>query len=145
MAITFGMVVLYVRDLQRSIEFYRLLGLDVPDPLADRPVSIYRTASGVSFVLTTGEIARRFDPDWGQPGPGYQQVLEFVVDDDVAVDAKWSELTAAGHPGRSAPSTPSGIYSALVDDPDGNVILISSDPAAKPVRVGASAEVREDE
>lgn len=134
MGIQFGMVVLYARDLERTIAFYRLLGLDVPDPFPDRPVSLLRTDSGVGFVFTTERTARSFDPDWVRPDGGYQQVLEFVVDDDAAVDAAWSTLTSAGHRGRSAPGAPNGIYSAMVDDPDGNVLLVSSDPAARPGR-----------
>jgi catechol 2,3-dioxygenase-like lactoylglutathione lyase family enzyme len=134
MGIQFGMVVLYARDLERTIAFYRLLGLEVPDPFPDRPVSLLRTGSGVSFVFTTERTARLFDPAWVRPEGGYQQVLEFVVDDDAAVDAAWAALTAAGHHGRTPPGAPNGIYSAMVDDPDGNVLLISSDPAARPVR-----------
>jgi hypothetical protein len=31
-----------------------------------------------------------------------------------------------------APASPTGIYAALVDDPDGHVVVISSDPNASP-------------
>jgi predicted lactoylglutathione lyase len=78
------MIALEVRDLQRSIEFYRLL------------------------------------------------FLEFFVGDDAAVDAEWEKLTSAGYSGRRAPAKTVGPYAAMVDDPDGNVVLISSDAAADP-------------
>lgn len=51
------------------------------------------------------------------------------------VDETWNRLTGAGHHGRMAPGTQTGLYAALVDDPDGNVVLISSDPAANPAGV----------
>lgn len=129
MQIQFGMIVLYARDLQKSIEFYRVLGLEIPDPRPNRPVSIYRTPSGLSIIFTTDEVAARYDPGWVRPERGYQQVMEFVVADDKAVDTVWDALTAAGHHGRIAPARINGPYAALVDDPDGNVVLISSDVA----------------
>ena len=125
-----GMVILDVEDLERSLAFYRLLGLDVPDPFADRPVSLLRMDSVVSLVLIQG-FAARVDPSWVRP-ESYQQVMEFLVGDDAAVDAEWERLTAAGYHGRMAPARPTGVYAAMIDDPDGNVVLISSDPAADP-------------
>ena len=127
--IRFGMVVLIVRDLQRSIAFYRLLGLEIADPLEDRPVSLSKLTDDVTLVLVTEDFAR-LDPAWARPEGGYQQLLEFLVDDDAAVDARWQQLTGAGHPGRQAPAKTFGPYAAIVDDPDGNVTLITSDPKA---------------
>jgi predicted lactoylglutathione lyase len=132
MGIQLGMIALEVRDLQRSIEFYRLLGLQIPDPFPDRPVSVYRMDSGVSLILAEG-FAAAADPDWARPeGDGYQIFMEFFVGDDAAVDAEWEKLTSAGHHGRRAPAKTVGPYAAMIDDPDGNVVLISSDPAADP-------------
>ncbi|MEV6846654.1 VOC family protein [Actinoplanes sp. NPDC051411] len=129
MELQLGMIGLDVRDLQRSVEFYRLLGLAMPDPFPDRPVSLLRMESGVSLVLAEG-FAAGADPDWERPDRGYQQFLEFFVGDDAAVDEQWNRLTAAGHHGRMAPRKTTGPYAAMIDDPDGNVVLISSDPAA---------------
>ena len=130
MGVTFAMVVLEVRDVRRSVAFYRLLGLDVPDPLGDRPVSVCRLGNGVKLVLTEA-FASRHDPTWVRPEAGYQQLLEFYAGDDAAVDAEWARLTAAGCHGRMAPRQTAGPYAAMVDDPDGNVILLTSDPAAR--------------
>jgi predicted lactoylglutathione lyase len=127
--IQLGMVVLEVRDLHRSIAFYRDLGLDVPDPHPDRPVASYRMASGVTLLLVQG-FAGLVDPDWVRPERGYQQVLEFYVGEEAEVDALWTQLTEAGHHGRMAPARPTGAYAAMVDDPDGNVVMLSADPAA---------------
>jgi predicted lactoylglutathione lyase len=131
MGIQLGMVILDVRDLQRSIAFYRLLGLEIPDPFLDRPVSLYRMESGVSLVLIEG-WGERTDPSWVRPEHGYQQLMEFFVGGDAAVDAEWNKLTGAGYHGRMAPTKTSGPYGAMVDDPDGNVVLITSDPNADP-------------
>lgn len=50
---------------------------------------------------------------------------------DAVVDAMWAKLTAAGHHGRMAPRRTQGPYAAMVDDPDGNVVLLTSDEAAR--------------
>jgi len=131
MGIQLGMVVLDVQDLQRSIDFYRLLGLKIPDPTPDRPVTLLRMDSGVSIVIGEG-LGAGIDPSWTRPTSGYQVFLEFFVGDDAAVDAEWEKLTSAGYHGRRAPAKTVGPYGALIDDPDGNVILISSDVGADP-------------
>jgi predicted lactoylglutathione lyase len=125
--IRFGMMVLYVRDIPRSLEFYRLLGLDVPDPDRERPVSIFR-ADGFTLIITVDAVARRFDPAWSRPQGGYQQVMEFLVDDDAAVDDIWGRMTAAGHRGIASPGDLLGPYATMIEDPDGNGVLVSNDP-----------------
>lgn len=130
MEIQLSMLILEVRDLDASIGFYRDLGLDVPDPAPGRPVVIHRMGSGVSLLLTTS-FAAAYDPAWTRPAGGYQQLLEFYVGEDAAVDRKWADLVAAGHPGRMPPTRTAGPYAAMVDDPDGNVVLLTSDDAAR--------------
>jgi len=70
MEIQLAMVVLEVRDLDASIAFYRRLGLDVPDPVGGRPVTVHRMGSGVSLLLTTA-FASRYDPKFERPAGGY--------------------------------------------------------------------------
>lgn len=125
------MVLLEVRDLDASITFYRRLGLDIPDPVGERPLVIHRMGSRVSLLITT-QFASAYDPSFERPAGGYQQLLEFYVGDDGLVDAKWADLTGAGYHGRLAPTQTAGPYAAMVDDPDGNVILLTSDEAARP-------------
>jgi predicted lactoylglutathione lyase len=128
-----AMVVLEVQDLEASVRFYRTLGLDVPGPPEDRPVVVHRMGSGVSLLLTT-RFASAYDATWTRPSSGYQQLLEFYVGEDSAVTEKWLELTGAGYHGRMPPTQTAGPFAAMVDDPDGNVILLTSDEAASPDR-----------
>ncbi|OQQ13157.1 hypothetical protein B0675_36605 [Streptomyces sp. M41(2017)] len=126
----FGMVVLYVRDLHASIAFYRLLGLNMPDPDPERPVAAYMEGGATRMIITTDLVAQRFDPGWIRPErSGYQQVVEFFVDSDSAVDAAWEQLTAAGYKGTTAPGHLLGPYATMVEDPDNNVVLITNEPA----------------
>ena len=53
-------------------------------------------------------------------------MLEFFLADEEAVDAKYQELVDFGHHGRSAPVQTSGPYAAMIDDPDGNMILLTA-------------------
>jgi predicted lactoylglutathione lyase len=135
MEIQLSMLILEVRDLPASMAFYRRLGLHLPDPVPGRDVVIHRMGSGVSLLLTTS-FASVHDPGWSRPVGGYQQLLEFYVGQDAAVDQHWSELVAAGYSGRMPPTQTAGPYAAMVDDPDGNVVLLTSDEGAKVDRRG---------
>ena len=126
-----SMVVLEVQDLEASVQFYRTLGLNIPDPPGHRPVVVHRMGSGVSLLLTT-RFASAYDKTWTRPTSGYQQLLEFYVGEDSAVTEKWLELARAGYHGRMPPTQTAGPFAAMVDDPDGNVILLTSDEAASP-------------
>jgi predicted lactoylglutathione lyase len=131
MELQLSMVVLEVRELAASITFYRALGLEIQPPDTDRPIVVHRMPSGVSLLLTT-RFAAAYDETWTRPESGYQQMLEFYVGTDADVIDKWSELTAAGYHGRMPPTTTVGPFAAMVDDPDGNVILLTSDAASLP-------------
>lgn len=130
MEIQLSMLVLEVRDLATSIAFYRDVGLDIPDPRPGIPLVVHRMGSGVSLLLTTS-FAATYDPAWTRPDQGYQQLLEFYVGENAAVDQRWADLVAAGHPSRMPPTQTFGPYAAMVDDPDGNVVLLTSDEAAR--------------
>ena len=130
MEIQLSMLILEVRDLSASIAFYREVGLDLPDPPPGRPVVIHRMGSGVSLLLTTS-FASTYDPTWTRPAGGYQQLLEFYLGEDAAVDQRWADLVAAGHASRLPPTQTVGPYAAMVEDPDGNVVLLTSDAAAR--------------
>lgn len=131
MELQLSMVILEVRDLGPSLAFYRQLGLDIADPAGGRPIVIHRMGSGVSLLITT-RFASVYDPEFARPAGGYQQLLEFYVGADDAVVAKYGELTAAGYHGRMPPTKTAGPFAAMVDDPDGNVVLLTSDEAAAP-------------
>jgi predicted lactoylglutathione lyase len=128
--IQLSMLILEVSDLATSVAFYRDLGLDLADPVAGRSVLIHRMGSGVSLLLTTS-FAATYDPDWSRPTAGYQQLLEFYVGENELVEQRWAELVAAGHPSRMPPTQTAGPYAAMIEDPDGNVILLTSDEAAR--------------
>jgi catechol 2,3-dioxygenase-like lactoylglutathione lyase family enzyme len=119
------MVVLLVDDLPRSLAFYRRLGIVFPagaDGRSDVQVSL-----GDDHQLVISTTFARNDPDRQPPSGGSRIMLEFFVDGDAEVDAKYAELTEAGYHGRREPwRTNFGAYMGLVEDPDGNTVLVTA-------------------
>jgi predicted lactoylglutathione lyase len=121
----FTMVVLLVEDLPRSLAFYRRLGMDIP-PEADarRDVQL-DIGDGRHFVWTTTFV--RNVSDYVPPAGGSRLMLEFFIEGHASVDALYAELIEAGYHGRREPFlTDFDAYMGLVDDPDGNTVLITA-------------------
>ncbi len=121
----FTMVVLLIGDLPRSLAFYRRLGVEFTagaDARSDVQVPI---GDDHQLVLTTTFAAN--DPDRQEPRGGSRILLEFFVEGNEAVDSKFTELTDGGYRGRRRPFLTSfGAYMGMVDDPDGNTVLITA-------------------
>ncbi|HEY3163164.1 MAG TPA: VOC family protein [Candidatus Limnocylindrales bacterium] len=121
----FTMVVLLIDDLPRSLAFYRRLGVEFPADAERRTDVQVSLGDEHQLVLTTQFV--RNDPDRQPPSGGARILLEFFVDGDPAVDAKFAELTGAGYRGRRAPwRTSFDAYMCMVDDPDGNTVLVTA-------------------
>ena len=110
----------FAQDLQRSIDFYRLLGLQVPDP--DVPHVAVELPGGNSLSLDTEETIAGMHPGWTPPlSPVSRLALALGVASPAEVDALFEKVTAAGHAGALAPyDAPWGMRYATVADPDGN-------------------------
>ncbi|MCC7364804.1 MAG: VOC family protein [Dehalococcoidia bacterium] len=124
-AIRLNQVNLVVRDMQASAAFYRLLGIDVPDPMPQWPDHHRNATSGdVSLDLDTEPFAAAWDAGW--PG-GAGVVLGFAVETREAVDELFARLTAAGHRGQQLPYDAFwGARYAVVEDPNGIAVGIMS-------------------
>lgn len=121
----FTMVVLLIDDLPRSLAFYRRLGVEFPAGAEERRDVQVPLGDEHQLVLTTTFVGN--DPDRVPPAGGSRIILEFFVDGNAAVDAKYRELTEAGYRGRREPFLTSfGAYMGMVDDPDGNTVLVTA-------------------
>ena len=121
----FTMVVLLIENLARSVAFYRRLGVEFPPDVEQRTDVQIPIGDEHQLVLTTQFV--RSIPGYEPPSGGSRVVLEFFVDGNEAVDAKYTELTGAGYRGRREPFvTGFGAYMGMVDDPDGNTVLITA-------------------
>src|SRR3954453_13737142 len=120
------MVGLIVSDMPTALRFYRLLGLDIPAGEDELPFVLHRMGSGVTLFFDT-VFARRYEPSGARPSGGYRGLLEVFLGGGRAGGGKYPGLPAAGYHGRMAPEQTSGPYPAMVEDPDGNVALLTSD------------------
>ncbi len=114
-------VEIVARDIGRSLEFYRLLGLTVPQP--DGPHVEIALPGGNSLAFDTEEVIAGMHPGWTPPDGPARVAIAFGLVSPHAVDAVFERLTAAGHPGTLAPfDAPWGQRYATVEDPDGTSI-----------------------
>lgn len=125
MSIQLSMLGLMVEDIPRALQFYRRLGLEIPAEEDAKRFVMHRMESGVTLFWDT-VFADAYDPSRQKPGGGYQAMLEFFLDSNESVDVAFHELTGYGYHGRMAPAQTNGPYAAMVDDPDGNVVLITA-------------------
>ncbi len=111
-------------DLQRTLDFYRLLGLAIPDDAGrDGPHVEVDLPGGNRLFFDTEEVIAGMPPGWTPPmGPG-RIALAFGVASPAQVDALYARIVAAGHSGTLEPfDAPWGQRYASVTDPDGSTI-----------------------
>jgi catechol 2,3-dioxygenase-like lactoylglutathione lyase family enzyme len=90
-----------VSDMARSIGFYRLLGLDVPETPDEGHVDTF-LPNGVRFMLDTEDTVRSFRPDWTR-ATGNQLGLAFECGTPGEVDDAYRRVTEAGFQGEKEP------------------------------------------
>ena len=126
---------LICNDMEATISFYRLLGLDIPDN------AVWRTETGphhVEVKMPNGfELA--FDSNalacvynsgsMQHTNSGTRNVISFRVQSSNNVDSICEKLKDLGHPVSQEPyNTFWGSRYAIIEDPDGNLIGIMSKP-----------------
>ena len=134
MALELYMLGLVVQDMGKSLEFYRRLGLAIPEGSEDKTHVEVKMGSGLTFFLDSRPsrfdpgFVRRDDPGRIEASDSYRSLLEFYLKTRDNVDAKYTELTGFGYQSQRAPyETSFGMYFAMIKDPDGNTILLSGD------------------
>ncbi len=136
MALELYMLGLIVQDMGKSLEFYRRLGLAISEGSDALTHVEVKMGSGLTFFLDSRPS--RWDPGYvrrdesgaSQAAQSYQSILEFYLQTQEAVEAKYAELTGLGYRGYRPPyATTFGMCFAMVNYPDGNIILLSGDLA----------------
>jgi len=120
MALNLYMVGLMSQDIDKTVEFYRRLGVDFPEETGGKThVRVTMSGDLTFFVNAKGRLPELDDA---------HVVLEFYLKERDALEAKYDELISYGYEGYRAPYVASiGMYFAMVKDPDGNTVLLSAD------------------
>jgi catechol 2,3-dioxygenase-like lactoylglutathione lyase family enzyme len=114
-------VEIVARDVAASLEFYRLLGLAVPEP--EGPHVEVALPGGNTLAFDTEEVIAGMHPDWTPPGGPGRVAIAFGFGTPASVNAVFERLTAAGYPGTLTPfDAPWGQRYATVEDPDGTSV-----------------------
>lgn len=107
-----------VSDMARSLDFYRRLGLDVPERPHEGHVDIV-LPNGWRLMLDSEDEMRKFLPDWVRQ-PGNLFSLAFQCERPAEVDEVYSRMTSAGYHGDKDPWDAFwGQRYAKLLDPDG--------------------------
>jgi uncharacterized glyoxalase superfamily protein PhnB len=105
-------------DLRRSLEFYRLLGVELPEDSAEDHVEA-TMPNGTRLMFDTEEVIRSFLTDWTRAN-GNQVSLAFECANPAEVDEVYARVVAAGFEGEKEPWDAFwGQRYALLGDPDG--------------------------
>lgn len=120
MALDLYMLGLIASDIEKSVEFYRRLGVDFPEDIEGKThVRVKMGGDFTFFVNARGRLPELDD---------VRVIMEFYLEGRGAVDAKYKELVDYGYKSFKAPYVASiGMYFALINDPDGNTVLLSAD------------------
>jgi catechol 2,3-dioxygenase-like lactoylglutathione lyase family enzyme len=115
------LIAIVTEDVEKSLTYYRELGLEVPDEPADLRHVETTLPGGLRLAWDDADTVRSFDPDWRPASGGPAIGLAFLLDAPAEVDAMYERLVSLGYHGHKAPwDAPWGQRYALVRDPDGN-------------------------
>jgi catechol 2,3-dioxygenase-like lactoylglutathione lyase family enzyme len=107
-----------VSDMARSIAFYRLLGLDVPETPDEGHVDTF-LPNGVRFMLDREDVVKSFKPEWTRER-GNQVGLALECASPAEVDETFRRVVDAGFHGELEPWDAFwGQRYAQLLDPDG--------------------------
>ena len=118
-----------VSNMEDSIRFYRLLGLEIPDT-DPKWQAHHRTANLEGFDLDFD--SEEFANTWNTGSRGVSansSVLGFRLSSREAVDETYARIVDAGYGKQQKPyDTFWGSRYAIVEDPDGNPVGLMSPP-----------------
>jgi uncharacterized glyoxalase superfamily protein PhnB len=119
--VTSTVVEIATKDMDSALRFYRLFGLDIPEP--DGPHVEVALPGGNKLAFDDEEIISGMHPGWQPPTQQGRVALAFGVATPADVDTLFERVTAAGHPGALKPfDAPWGQRYATVTDPDGTAV-----------------------
>jgi catechol 2,3-dioxygenase-like lactoylglutathione lyase family enzyme len=121
MAISLQTIGLTVKDLGKSLSFYRTLGLAIPDGQDDEFHVQYDSEDGYSIGFIPETTMLQTNPGWKAPSGDNRISLQFACTTPGEVNETYKRLIDAGHTSFKQPwDAMWGQRFAQVLDPDGN-------------------------
>lgn len=121
--------------MDRSIAFYRAVGLDIPDGTIWRTETgahhvVMRMPDGFELALDSHALAETYNAGWREAASeSSRTVIGFRLDSAELVDATFERLAEMGHGSAQPPYyTFWGSRYAIMVDPDGNHVGLMSPP-----------------
>ena len=125
-----GQINIVVRDMRRSLAFYRLLGVSIEEiPIAEWAPHHASgvTSNGMQVEFDSIAFAKQWNPALDEAKLGSSTLPFCHVPSREDVDRVHARVTAAGHRSQKAPEDAFwGARYAIVEDPDGNSVGIMS-------------------
>lgn len=121
-----------VKNMARTVAFYRDLGFDIPDGAETKIHVTLRLGEGVGVAFGTLQLTRGYNPEWLEAVEGSPNALRSDLPTRNDVDKTYQRMIGHGHTGSLAPIDAFwGSRYAEIQDPDGNVLGFHSpaDPA----------------
>ena len=113
---------LVVGDMTASLQFYRLLGLEIPAEMDGEAHVEIVLPGGFRMAWDTLELMQGIYPDWVEP-VGQRMTLAFKCESPSAVDSLYEQVRQSGYGVHQAPWDAFwGQRYAVVVDPDGNLV-----------------------
>ncbi len=111
-----------VKDMNEALTFYRLLGVDIEEPVNGSPHHEAKLPSGLRLMFDTVDLVKQIDPTWEEP-TGTRMGMAFLCNSPSDVDDACQKVSAAGYTVRKEPWDAFwGQRYAQVVDPDGNTV-----------------------
>jgi uncharacterized glyoxalase superfamily protein PhnB len=118
------MIGIVVKDMHKALEFYRTLGLNIPEG-AEKEDHVEINANGYRIAWDAEEMVKGFNPDWSAPPDGKpgRIGIAFLCENAADVDATYQRLVGKGYRSHKEPWDAFwGQRYAQMLDPDGNAI-----------------------
>lgn len=116
------MVGMVVTDMAATLDFYRLIGLDIPTGVEGESFVEVTTPNGYRLSWNHIDMVKGIDPEWVEP-VGQRISLAFKCDSPAEVDELYRWVVESGYAGYKEPWDAFwGQRYAVVKDPDGNTV-----------------------
>lgn len=112
-----------VEDMARTLDFYRLLGFDIPSAADTSGYVSIDLGDTMHLTWNTEAVERSINPGWERPTAPGRMGITLRCARPAEVDAVFHTIVAAGHTGVLEPfDAPWGARHCRVLDPDGNAV-----------------------